>query len=642
MMLLVISIVILKIVWAKDNAMQTRPVLLIPGFASSQLQSWSHYRCATGFRNNLFRDINFGDRVWVDVARVLAQSDCWIDCMKLDIATQEERVCKLRAAQGLEAVSELDPGIVTGPLSTIWRRNIQDMVDHFGLDPEQLVVATYDWRLPSSKLQQRDKFFLSLKRKIELTVEMDGYQGGMVVIAHSMGNSVFRYFLEWLKEEVGRNNWQKWLDSHISAYFAVGSPLLGSIESLELITSGLTEGLPITQSEMRKLVVSFGSILSFLPISSGLGIAEDNDVLVTVRFRQEDASKNELERVRNFTSADVASGQFFREMATHDPIFAQLETMRAQFYAKDSVFDHSKPFERPPIASVYSVYGVNVPTKAYYEYESTATPERWFQVQLKNEIGHELTCRKTGDGTVPYHSLSFAHTWLGSNGSIVRVTQTPQSVYFSRQNITRVRAIRHARRHAEYALLKKNMSICEAKKEALLTSGTSAGFFAGLFGSQNHDKITFFESSKKVNGVTYSTGVWEMDGVGHRDIISNPTFLRELRAELRHIFNGKSNSDKSSRPPVVDGDCYWNYRYAYCEFSDFCEYRYVFGDMTFDQSCRIRIKENLLAPTSSASPFLGVSALTAHQEPVDVAFTGPYCSAPCQFVSSSSPNTSMS
>jgi hypothetical protein len=93
---------------------------------------------------------------------------------------------------------------------------------------------------------------------VEYIVERDGGKGGLVVIAHSMGNGVFRYFLEWMKEEVGRNNWQNWIDRHISAYFAVGSPLLGSAETLELISSGLTEGLPVTPSEMRKLVVSFG------------------------------------------------------------------------------------------------------------------------------------------------------------------------------------------------------------------------------------------------------------------------------------------------------------------------------------------------------------------------------------------------
>jgi hypothetical protein len=87
---------LLAVVRAKDGAMRTRPVLLMPGFASSQLQSWSHHRCETGFRKNLYRDIKFGDRLWIDVARVLAQGDCWLRCMKLDMTTQDELECKLR------------------------------------------------------------------------------------------------------------------------------------------------------------------------------------------------------------------------------------------------------------------------------------------------------------------------------------------------------------------------------------------------------------------------------------------------------------------------------------------------------------------------------------------------------------------
>ncbi|KAL3666109.1 hypothetical protein V7S43_008900 [Phytophthora oleae] len=641
-MLLLLLLLLVACAAAKDGVMRTRPVLLMPGFASSQLQSWSHHRCETGFRKNLYRDINFGDRVWLDVARVLAQGDCWIRCMKLDITTQEELECKLRATQGLEAVSELDPGIVTGPLSTVWRSIIHDLVDHFELDPEQLIVASYDWRLPPSKLQERDKYFYSLKKKIEYTVELDGNNGGLVVIAHSMGSGVFRYFLEWLKEEVGRNNWQKWIDTHISAYFAVGSPLLGSAESLELISSGLTEGLPITQSDMRKLVVSFGSILSFMPIPSGLNSAKDDDVLITVRSQHGLIPGNDPVLSRNYTSADIASGQLFRDMSAYDPVFGKLEALRKKFYVEDPVLDFFKPWERPPIASVYSVYGVNVPTKTFFEYENAETPGHWFQVQFMNEEGQEPTCSKTGDGTVPYHSLSWAHTWLGSKGSSVRVTQTPQSVYFSAENITRVRAVRHASsHHAEYSLLNGNLPICEADDESSSYGGGTASFFAGLFGPLNRDRITFFESSKEVNGATHSTGVWEIDGVGHRDILSNPAFLRELRAELRHIFNGKTNSDKSSRPPVIDGDCYWNYRHAHCEFPEFCEYRYVFGDVTFDQSCRVRLKATLPAPAHT-TPFLGVSASTPSQEPSEFSLTGPYCSAPCVPISSSSPDITMS
>lgn len=103
---------------------------------------------------------------------------------------------------------------------------------------------------------------------VEFMVARHGQNGGVVVIAHSMGNSVFRYFLAWLKLEVGANHWQEWIDKHISAFFAVGAPLLGSPQSIELLTSGITEGLPVSLKEIRKLVMSFGTF----DTASGLSV----------------------------------------------------------------------------------------------------------------------------------------------------------------------------------------------------------------------------------------------------------------------------------------------------------------------------------------------------------------------------------
>jgi hypothetical protein len=224
------------------------------------------------------------------VARILAQGDCWVRCMKLHMENQTELDCKLRAGEGFSAITELDPGFLTGPLSAIWRGLVVDLIDYFHFEPDEIIVAPYDWRLPPSVLQERDNYFLSLKRKstfflvlILWPCDSDGFygwgtngificpsvenamalhgepnDGGAVVIAHSMGNNVFRYFLAWLKHEVGRNHWQEWIDKHISAYFAVGAPLLGSPEAMELLASGITMGLPLPQREVRKLVATFG------------------------------------------------------------------------------------------------------------------------------------------------------------------------------------------------------------------------------------------------------------------------------------------------------------------------------------------------------------------------------------------------
>jgi len=51
--------------------------------------------------------------------------------------------------------------------------------------------------------------------------------GPSLVFAHSMGNNVFRYFLEWLKLEIAPKLYLEWLDYHIHAYYSVG--LLASL-----------------------------------------------------------------------------------------------------------------------------------------------------------------------------------------------------------------------------------------------------------------------------------------------------------------------------------------------------------------------------------------------------------------------------
>lgn len=344
-----------------------------------------------------------------------------------------------------------------------------------------------------------------------------------------MGNNMLRYFLAWLKLEIGVNHWQEWIDKHIAAYFAVGAPLLGSPESLELLATGVTNGLPVSQSAIRELVISFGAIVSFMPIPSGQPSAADDQVLFSMRYHDRlDAHGNSVERVVNYTSADIASGQFFRDLSAKDPLFGDLELARRRFYAEDRVLDHFSAWERPPIANVYSVYGVNVPVRAFlhsrsvhylltsdsclllqtpskYDYQRTASIEEWTMVEREYEDGSDAPelCGKTGDGTVPYHSLSWAHTWLGKAGVKVGVTQTPQSVYFSSDDIREVSAVRIAlSHHAQYAQALNGKSLCLADESVYRESGSAAsgGFFNGLFGSSTEDQITFYESTDEVNG----------------------------------------------------------------------------------------------------------------------------------------------
>lgn len=60
----------------------------------------------------------------------------------------------------------------------------------------------------------------SCRLTFETALKLRG--GPSLVIAHSMGNNVFRYFLEWLKLEIAPKMYAQWLDEHIHAYFAIG------------------------------------------------------------------------------------------------------------------------------------------------------------------------------------------------------------------------------------------------------------------------------------------------------------------------------------------------------------------------------------------------------------------------------------
>ncbi|MCO5551186.1 hypothetical protein L7F22_004684 [Adiantum nelumboides] len=110
--------------------------------------------------------------------------------------------------------------------------------------------------------------------RIAFETALKQHGGPALVFAHSMGNNVFRFFLEWLKLEVAPKSYQAWIDDHIYAYVAVGAPLLGSAEALKATLSGLTFGLPMAEGTARRMCNSFGASLWMLPLSEHSYVTE--------------------------------------------------------------------------------------------------------------------------------------------------------------------------------------------------------------------------------------------------------------------------------------------------------------------------------------------------------------------------------
>ncbi|GKY94356.1 hypothetical protein MPSEU_000401400 [Mayamaea pseudoterrestris] len=195
------------------------PIFLLPGLASTRLVAWRFKACP---QHPLLSDIKVQDYVWLNINLVLQMSsisiDCFRECLRLgwnqsdtdDVTTG----CKLRPDEGLDAISSLSPGgigsnMLIGGTNTVYAWLIQWLADNLGYDVTNIVGLPYDWRLSPDKLEERDGFLTLTRRRIEAAVESNGKPG--IMVAHSMGNLVFRYFLEWMREQLKEEAYARYI-----------------------------------------------------------------------------------------------------------------------------------------------------------------------------------------------------------------------------------------------------------------------------------------------------------------------------------------------------------------------------------------------------------------------------------------------
>jgi Lecithin:cholesterol acyltransferase len=137
---------------------------------------------------------------------------------------------------------------------------------------------------------------------------------------------------------------------------------------------------------------------------------------------------------KEFTIADVISGEMFRTLAPNDTHLGNIANVMDRYYGEDSVMNAlTQPASRPPIKYVFATYGINLRTPRAYRFvhwSNNTTPGgefglqeeiyetsggRWYSHRrgaLRDKYLRKNCMQKGGDGTVPYRSLSWAHTWL--------------------------------------------------------------------------------------------------------------------------------------------------------------------------------------------------------------------------------------
>eukprot|EP00948_MAST-09A_sp_MAST-9A-sp1_P001071 g1071.t1 len=196
------------------------PVVLVPGIISTGLELWLGKKCI--LPREMFRKRIWGSRDMM--YSLLRNPTCWLEHMSLNHSTWGDKEgIKLRASSGLGAADYFLPGL----RQTYVLGNLISELAAVGYDENSMYLASYDWRLSPRELENRDMYFSRLKSQFEILVKQNN-GNRVVVVAHSMGASVFLYFLKWVESDKGGNGGPLWVDQHIRVVFSVGGSLLGA------------------------------------------------------------------------------------------------------------------------------------------------------------------------------------------------------------------------------------------------------------------------------------------------------------------------------------------------------------------------------------------------------------------------------
>ncbi|MEH2233084.1 MAG: hypothetical protein V7K71_26205 [Nostoc sp.] len=361
----------------------------------------------------------------------LAVSQSELDLILLGInnpdTPEEDRIKLQELYAGLQKVNYFSE-LVTALLDTDEYRG------EAALLPANVVALPYDWRISPAGLEQRYQYFSKLKSTIEELYKPKRLIGKpatpVVIIAHSMGNRVTQYFLEWIKNDPSAG--QAWIDEHIERYIAVSPPWIGAPLAIRLLSTddGFNLG-GASLSGIKKALQSFSSIPSLLPVTKAqykyfnttdFSFIRNEGVGESQTIAPGDFRAEKTEKILQLGGAESTTLKYIKDYYEQDPNFS------------DGEFG-SKAVTSPPVKNIDVIYstGFNTPVGAYYYQEKRelkvasylGTPEQPVQdgnfivingVRLEKadttkQLISEDGVTNSGDGVVAYGSLAYFRRW---------------------------------------------------------------------------------------------------------------------------------------------------------------------------------------------------------------------------------------
>ncbi|GMM32467.1 phospholipid:diacylglycerol acyltransferase [Martiniozyma asiatica (nom. inval.)] len=418
-------------------------VVMVPGVVSTGIESWGLEGTPDG---ECPSEKYFRKRLWGSffmLRTMLIEKACWLKHIMLDPETGlDPPGIKLRAAQGFEAADFFVAGY------WIWNKVLENLAV-IGYGPENMVSASYDWRLSYLDLERRDGYFSKLMKQIELNLKLSNKK--TVLVGHSMGSQIIFYFLKWVEADGLHfgNGGKDWVNTHIDSYIDISGSILGTPKAITALLSGEMKdtvqlnamavyGLEkfFSRRERTDMLRSFGGIASMLPKGGSL-IWGDFDSAPDDCLNPNGAFCNSTESYGNFIRFSKELGAFSDKNLTlsdsieylldQAPDWFKRRTLEHYSYgfakSENELFENennfnkwSNPLEVPlpnaPDMKIYCFYGVGNPTeRAYYYKEEKDKQTSKLNVSIDIDMKGDSVLMSDGDGTVSLMTHYMCHKW---------------------------------------------------------------------------------------------------------------------------------------------------------------------------------------------------------------------------------------
>eukprot|EP00817_Percolomonadidae_sp_ATCC50343_P002621 CAMPEP_0117423990 /NCGR_PEP_ID=MMETSP0758-20121206/4506_1 /TAXON_ID=63605 /ORGANISM="Percolomonas cosmopolitus, Strain AE-1 (ATCC 50343)" /LENGTH=469 /DNA_ID=CAMNT_0005207515 /DNA_START=561 /DNA_END=1970 /DNA_ORIENTATION=- len=392
----------------KEGYTPKHPVILMPGYITTQLELWEGHQCANSyFRTNIFGGFDMFNKV-------LGNRKCWLNHIQLnreDTDRIDPEGVRVRNSEGARSADYFVPGFY------VWAVIINDL-GNLGYDVNNMYVASYDWRLSFAQLQKRDAYFNRLKSKIEFFMEVHSEK--VVIVSHSMGSQLYLYFQQWMIHQYPNGEGDAWLDKHVASFVNIAGPLLGVPKALSAVLSGEMKDTAmmgsslrylfdkfITRDERTNLFRSWGSVRELLPKGS-------NNLWGEPFVHYQDQKIN-MEDMVNFF--DNVTDDHFTTLIHRDHRYGVQSDFDELSNAKRPASYFSNPMmvqlPKTPNLKIFCLYGFGIETELGYQYMDNDEVDSLTKLKMDVRNVTKVLQQGDGDGSVPLVSLGHmcANVW---------------------------------------------------------------------------------------------------------------------------------------------------------------------------------------------------------------------------------------